>query len=300
MKEHNQDAFYAYHPIVNLAYFVAVIGFSMFLMHPMFLGISLFCGAFYALYVRGTKALRFGLLYMLPLVIITAGLNPLFNHQGATILGYLPNGNPVTLESMAFGIASAVMLVSVIIWFACFNLVMTSDKFIYLFGAVIPSLSLVLSMALGMVPRFRKQLHIIANAQKTSRPQAQAKSLVAKARLGVKIVSILVTWALENSIQTADSMKARGYGLKGRTAFSIFSFTHRDKVALFFIVFCTAFILVGFVTGHYHFRYFPTIRGLWYGSFTVAMFVAYFALALLPIIINVYEDISWRHLQSKI
>ena len=44
------------------------------------------------------------------------------------------------------------------------------------------------------------------------------------------MVSILVTWALENAIETADSMKSRGYGLKGRTAFSIYRFNRRDKI----------------------------------------------------------------------
>ena len=31
-------------------------------------------------------------------------------------------------------------------------------------------------------------------------------------------LSIVVTWSMENAIETADSMKARGYGTKKRTA----------------------------------------------------------------------------------
>ena len=293
------DSFYTYHPVVNLGYFVSVIGFSMFFMHPVFLGISLFCGAVYALYIRGRSALRVGLLYMLPLVLITAVLNPLFNHQGATILGYLRNGNPVTLESITFGIATAIMLVAVIIWFACFNMVMSGDKFVYLFGRVIPSLALVLSMAIAMVPKFRTQLGIIANAQKTTSPHNKNRlHITTKAKNGIKILSILITWALENSIQTADSMKARGYGLKGRTAFSIYRFTSRDIYALFFIAFCVVAILIGASLGIYQFRYFPTISGTWSG-WALAIFVTYFALCFFPITINIAEDIKWKHLQSK-
>lgn len=51
-----------------------------------------------------------------------------------------------------------------------------------------------------------------------------------KVRYALNMVSILVTWALENAIETADSMKSRGYGLKGRTAFSIYRFNRRDKI----------------------------------------------------------------------
>ena len=77
-----------------------------------------------------------------PLLLFSAVLNPLFNHEGATILTYLPDGNPLTLESMLYGVSAAAMMVTVILWFSCYNSVMTSDKFLYLFGRVIPALSL--------------------------------------------------------------------------------------------------------------------------------------------------------------
>ena len=66
--------------------------------------------------------------------------NLAFNHEGATILAYLPSGNPLTLESIVYGLSAAVMMASVILWFSCYNAVMTSDKFAYLFGRVIPAL----------------------------------------------------------------------------------------------------------------------------------------------------------------
>ena len=47
-------------------------------------------------------------------------------------------------------------------------------------------------------------------------------------KYGLQMVSILVTWALENAIETSDSMRSRGYGLHGRTAFSIYRLTRRD------------------------------------------------------------------------
>ncbi len=84
----------------------------------------------------------FSLYGLLPLLLFSAVLNPLFNHEGATILTYLPDGNPLTLESMLYGVSAAAMMVTVILWFSCYNSVMTSDKFLYLFGRVIPALSL--------------------------------------------------------------------------------------------------------------------------------------------------------------
>ena len=192
------------------------------------------------------------------------------------------------------------MLVTVITWFSCFNAVMTSDKFIYLFGRVIPALSLIFSMALRLVPRFAAQIKIISNAQKGIGRDVSSGNLLQRARHGIKILSILITWALENAIETADSMKARGYGLPGRTAFAIFRFSRRDAYALFFIFACVTAVIVGSWMDIYHFRFFPTIRGQWYGFWTVAVFVVYFALGIFPIILNLKEDFIWKHLESKI
>jgi len=236
---------------------------------------------------------------MLPILIITALLNPAFNHQGSTILAYLPNGNPLTLESILFGISAAVMLVTVIFWFTCFNEIMTSDKIVYLFGRVIPALSLLLAMALRFVPRFRAQVKAISNAQKCIGRDVSNGSLLRKAKHGIKILSILVTWALENSIESADSMKGRGYGLPGRTAFSIFRFDRRDALSLIYILICAAVIIAGSALGAYHFRYYPTLGGQWTGFWTIVVFAAYFALGAFPIMLNIKEDIVWKHLGSK-
>lgn len=105
----------------------------MFFMHPVFLGISLLCGIAYSIRLNGMKAVKFNILYMLPILLLFAVMNPVFNHAGATIIVYV-NDNPITVESIVYGFASATMFVSVIIWFSCYNAVMTSDKFIYLFG----------------------------------------------------------------------------------------------------------------------------------------------------------------------
>lgn len=282
-----------------MLYFTSVIGFAMFFMHPVSLGLSLLCAVTYMIYLKGKKALRFTLIFMLPVLLLTAALNPLFSHAGATILAYFPNGNPLTLESILFGIAAATMLVTVIAWFSCFNEIMTSDKFVYLFGRIIPALSMILSMALRFVPRFRSQIKVISNAQKCIGRDVSNGNILQKAKHGIKIISIMVTWALENAIETGDSMKSRGYGLPGRTAFSIFSFNRRDLFALIYILLCVFIVIAGYMLGFYDFRFFPTVRGQWIGFGTVTVFIAYFALGTLPLIVNIKEDLVWKKIRSS-
>ena len=74
---------------------------------------------------------------MLPLLIITALINPAFNHEGGTILTYLRDGN-FNVESITYGIAAAVMLITVISWFSCYNAVMTPIS-LCTFSTIIPA-----------------------------------------------------------------------------------------------------------------------------------------------------------------
>ena len=293
------NEFRTYHPIVNFAYFALVIGFSMFYMHPVCLAISFAGGFVYSVMLKGRKAIQTNLRYMLPMMLVTALINPAFNHEGVTILTYLPSGNPLTLESIWYGFAAALMIVGVMCHFSCYNAVMTSDKFIYLFGRVIPSLSLILSMTLRFVPKFTAQRKVVTNAQKCIGRDASGGSLVHRAKNGISILSVMVTWSLENAIETADSMKSRGYGMRGRTAFSVFTFDKRDATALLGILFFGLYVFVGGVTGGIDFRYFPSVRSSEPTIYTCSIFAAYFALCIVPIAIELWEVRKWKILRSK-
>ncbi|MBQ7974263.1 MAG: energy-coupling factor transporter transmembrane protein EcfT [Clostridia bacterium] len=294
------NEFKGYHPAVNFIYFVAVIGFSMVFMHPVCLGISLACGFTYSVMLKGAHTAKTSLLYMLPLMAATALLNPAFNHAGVTVLAYLPSGNPLTLESIIYGLCAAVMLVSVICWFSCYNHIMTSDKFIYLFGRIIPSLSLILSMTLRFVPRFAQQLKTVTMAQKCIGRDVSQGSFIRRGKNALSVLSVMTTWALESSIDTADSMKARGYGLPGRSAFSIFSFEKRDGILLSLICALCVYIIAGGITGRMYFACFPAIEYSKNSFYGLSVFGAYAILCILPVIIEIREVIKWNSLKQKL
>ena len=288
------NEFKTYHPIVNFVYFAFVIGFSCVFMHPICLVISLLSGFTYSVMLKGRKAIKTNLIYMLPTLTFAAFINPAFNHEGITIISYLPSGNPLTLESVVYGLAAAMMIVSVICWFSCYTEIMTSDKFIYLFGRIIPSLSLVLSMTLRFVPKFSAQLKVVTNAQRCMGRDVSNGSVIQRAKHGLLIISIMTTWALENAIETADSMKSRGFGHSGRTSFSIFTFDKRDKKTLLCIVILGAYTLIGKLYGGMYFRYFPSLQTGNFSMYGLSVFIAYFALCICPIIIEVYEVRKWN------
>ncbi|TBL77642.1 energy-coupling factor transporter transmembrane component T [Paenibacillus thalictri] len=294
-----KDSFSTYHPIVNFVYFVVVLVFGMVFMHPVFQTIALVSAVTYSIRLKGKRALTFSLLYMLPLLLLMAALNPLFNHAGATILYYPENGNPITLESVLYGVASALMFVTIIVWFSCYNAVMTSDKFIYLFGKMMPALSLIFSMVLRFVPRYAAQIKTISNAQKCVGMDVSQGSLAGRARNGIKILSVMTTWALENAIETADSMKSRGYGLPHRTSFSIFRFDRRDRLAVIAMAVLITVVLTGAALGENTIRFFPSIKLKGISLFGIVVDAAYFVLCMIPVICSIVEDVKWKYIASK-
>ena len=287
--------FITYHPIVNFVYFLFVIGFSVFFMHPVCLILSLICGLIYLYILNGIT--KQNLLLICFMLLAPAVINPLFNHEGATVISYLPSQNPLTLESVLYGLASSAMLTSVMIWFICFGRVMESDKLMYLFGKTAPSLALVFSMTLKFIPDFYDKLRKIAFARRAS-GEAHG-GIIQKAKNALCILSVMLTWSLESSIESSNSMKSRGYSLTGRSFYSIYTFKKRDGLALSAICLFGLYTLYAQSKGAVYFSYFPYIK-YEASAISISAFISYFALLAIPVAAELWEDIKWNNLKSKI
>ena len=294
------DAFSKLHPAVNFVFFAFVLLQSMFVMNPVCLALSLVCAFVNAVYLNGIKTVKLCLKFILPMVLLIILINPVFNHQGVTILTYFPWDNPLTLESIVYGIASAVLLSSVVLWFSVFNSVITSDKLVYLFGRIIPSLSLVLSMSLRFVPKFSAQFKNVRNAQRCIGRDISDGSAIKRIKNGIRIISIMLSWSMENAIETADSMKSRGFGLKGRTAYSIYKFDRRDLIVLIIVAVLGISVSVSAISGVIDFNYYPSIKGNLTDALSLATFFLYGILMLIPTFLNTGEEIKWKRLRSAI
>jgi energy-coupling factor transport system permease protein len=161
-------------------------------------------------------------------------------------------------------------------------------------------MSLIFSMVLRFVPKFANQFRLVSDAQRTLGRDVGESGIFPRLKQGIKETSIMVTWSLENSLDTADSMKARGYGLPGRTAFSIFRFDNRDKLLLIALGAILLILIIGVAFGQHRVQYFPIVLFPDLTLFSYILYGVYTLLCLLPIILNGMEDVKWKHLQSKI
>ncbi len=312
------SGFKGYHPLVNVLFFISIIAFGMLLRHPVYLVISFISSTAYYLKLSGKDGRKTVFRFLLPMLLFVVIINSFFNHYGVTTLFILSSGNNFTFEALVMGIVSGITVVSVIQWFFCCNEVVTEDKFMHIFGRILPKGALVVSMILRFVPLYRRRYKEISQARKCIGLNG-TDSFICKMKNTFKNIGILVSWSFENAIETADSMKARGYGLKGRTYYSRFQWHTGDTLALILLVLFDALIIFGLVSNSAYCIYNPYVIinqpseiGTTYiinelnltinpfGFLSIISLIAFTLLCFLPLTIDLKEDIKWHRLQSKI
>ena len=114
-------------------------------------------------------------------------------------------------------------------------------------------------MILRFIPRFQNHLKKIIDINKIGDNPYKSQSLLRRLKALFYTFSILVTWAFENSIETANTMKARGYGLKNRTTFHLYKFELRDTILLTTLIFLVILNIIFYFNLGLNFYYYPEI-----------------------------------------
>ena len=290
-----KDAFSKCHPAVNFLFFAGAIGTSVLIQHPMYLLVGILTGATYYLLLNGRKGwkmlLGMGILFLFLMVV-----NPLFNTFGETPLCYL-FGRPYTLEALRYGAVLGGVFVTMLLWFGCYNKVLTSDKFTSLFGNLIPAISLLLVMVFRMVPNLMRKAAQFSGARKCIGKGA-GENAATKEKLsdGMTVLGALTSWALEGSVVTGDSMRSRGYGTAKRSSFMIYRMSITDWTLLIVIPSLLALVIAAACLGQMAATYMPEF----YISPPSWGIVPYGIYLLIPIALHTKEAIQWHISRSKI
>lgn len=302
------------HPVALFTFYMAIIGFTMFTESPICRGISCIFSLVSLDVIKGTKGLLKNIKWSMPLAVLTMIINPLFNHRGRTILGHFPNGNALTLEAIIYGLAAGVLVITIMAWFGCFNESMDSDKILYLFGKLSPNLSLVLCMSLRFIPEFTQKASEISNTAvaleggRTGNFQKNRKvkecldteitnycqesgskkrvGILEKIKLGLYVLSALISWALEHSIKKAKSMKNREYGKAVRTNYSCYRWLISDALMLIATIICLGVCVVFSVGGYLKFWYYPVFYGELFTMQAIITYIFLIILGILPLIFD--------------
>ena len=299
MKKEENDAFSRCHPAVGFLFFVGAIGFGALILHPAYIFVSgLFAVSYYCL-LRGLKGIKM-VVISIPVFLFLTFANPLVNHDGQRVLT-LVFGKPYTLEALVYGMVIAGMLVAMLLWAGCYNAVMTSDKFMTLFGGTIPTISMLLLMVLRLVPNMIRKIAQLAGARKCiGRGAGENSTKREKTIDSLNIISALITWALEGGVITADSMKARGYGTEKRTAFQMHVLKKQDIILLTVMAVLAAAIIALIAGGGTAASYTPIMNITPVAGRRLWGFAAYCLFLSLPTVLYVKEAVQWHISRSRI
>ena len=280
---------------MNFLFFAGAIGASVMIQHPAYLMAGILTGAVYYLLLNGSKGwkLIFGLI---PLFLFVTAINPLFNTYGITPIFQL-FGRPYTLEALYYGAAVASVFAVMLLWFGCYNKVLTSDKFTSLFGNLIPAVSLLLVMVFRMVPNLMRKATQFAGARKSIGKGAGDNTTTReKLNDGMTVLSALTSWALEGSVITGDSMRSRGYGTAKRSSFMVYHMTSVDWLLSILIPVLLGSVILAACLGQMAATYTPelSVAPVSWGILPYTIYL------LLPTFLHTKEAIQWHISKSKI
>lgn len=275
MARPRSTAFDACHAAVPAMLFAGVAALSMLAVHPVLVTLSLSGALAFSLVARGAAATVRGLAWQLPLLVLVCLLNPFFSASGSTLL--LKVGpRSVYLESLAYGATMGALLVATVLWFEDAAAVLTQDRLLALAGRRARSVPLVASMAAQLVPQMlgrARAVRAAARACTAAGPRPPARDEL------LHTSTMLLSWSLEDSLERADAMRARGWESGSpRTRYRPERFRARDAVAAAGIAALLALGAAGAWAACSSWEFYPRMSGLapWWCYLPFAL------LALLP------------------
>jgi len=175
-------------------------------------------------------------------------LNSLLAHAGTHVYAQLPAaipllGGPLTLESAVYGLDIAAGLAAALLAVAPLSLAADPTDLVDALPAGLERTGAALAASLSLVPGVARTFVAVSEAQRMRGWRPGGPSSWAQV-----LVPVVLT-AIEDSIQLAEAMAARGYGAGGRSHYPRLAWGLRDSLVLLAAVIAAAGFAVARVTG---------------------------------------------------
>lgn len=282
------------HPFVMFFYYSCVGFFAMFFNHPIFL----LAGCLSLLAVNlahdSMRALKQWAPMMIIMALLISLINPFINSRGTHIFFYF-RGKQVTLEATLYGIVSSMSLIMILMLFISLNAVLNGNKLLYIFSRILPKTAFLVMLSIRFVPLLRRRLTEIQDVQRLKGMTVRQGTIRNRAKSGMSIMQILLAWSLEEAIETADSMKARGYGTGKRSPYIPYRITKMDRNWLVYLVLFFVISIVGGFLGYGKIIIYPQLGTLHLYSLDWVVLFSSLAVMLFPVFVEGREQLKWNY-----
>lgn len=284
----DRTLFYKLHTGTMLCLLLGVSVVTVTRVQPVIAVLCVLSGALSFLCYGQRRELRALLQFCLPVGAVLVLFNLLFNRNGMTVLFYIGDA-AVTLESVLYAVFSALHFTGAVLWFSFYCAFLDADRVYRLFAGASRGLAVIFSLSMALVPK---------TLQKYEQTRAALPVRGKNSKLTARLLrlSALFSWVLEDSFQTAVSMKARGAMLSARRTRQKFRFSFADAVAVLFAIgiVCAVFLVSPLKTEIYP-RFRPTayIETAW-------IYVPFAFFYFMPCIAKLWEVCKWKFSMQRI
>ena len=238
--------------------------------------------------------LRFSLYAAAVLIVI----NPLFSRGGLDVLWqlHLPLFDiTITVQGLLFGMASALRLCAVVGAFALYAVALDPDDQLAVMSSVSFRSGLIVSLATRLFPVLSRDAARTADAQRARGVELDRGGRRQRVAARLPLLGALLTQSLERAVDVAESMEARGYGLKSRRAWKRGRrWRPADGAAALVAVAAAAALAGGLFSGAFRYRFFPLLDDPWAGLTDPLWIGSYCMLALACLAIPALRRATWR------
>lgn len=189
------------------------------------------------------------------------GSNVLFDFNFIPVFGSLK----ITFEAVLFGISMCLRLITTISAFAILNFTLNPDDLLQsiLFLKIPYKTVLTVSITIRFIPCLMKDLDQMQESLKTRGYSFNNGGFLNKIKSRAILIPPLLSNSLERSIQSAESMESRGFGMKSKKTF--YKNIRTTKTDYFFIMLSlllASFFIVLFYYGYGYIDFYQDISNI--------------------------------------
>ncbi|MCM3726906.1 energy-coupling factor transporter transmembrane protein EcfT [Neobacillus cucumis] len=282
-----------FHPLVTFLFYAGAVSLLILMLHPLFLISSIAVVILINIRHDRLNGLRRWWFFIITTFLLMVILNPLFNERGRHLLVEI-NQHRVTLEAVVYGGMNALSIIGVIALFVSYNIIMTPNKLLFIFAKVLPQFAVLLMLTLRFIPLMRRRLEEISVVQKSKGLSVSHGSWRVRAKTGMLYVQTLLTFSLEEAIQTADSMKARGYGQGPRSSYEYFKINKADIIAILYLLSLFGFTIIERFSGFGVLTIYPIMESWHLSLIDRAVLMCYIMFLSFPLLVEAGGMFRWR------
>ena len=277
------------HPAIFIVYFLILIIFAFLFNNPYYVityGILILT----LIALQGSiSEIKSTTKVFLPVILFITLLNTIFTHVGDTHI-YIFGSYYVTFEALVYGVIMAVTFFLVTLTFIAYNTYVSYQDMLYVFSKKYPNLSMIIIMSLRFVPLIQKRSNELLELSKLKNRNEDLKFTEKL----IQNLGLVVSWSLEEAMQSASSMKSRGYNITKRTSYLRYDFNKIDVLLTVLILVTATISVYGLYNGVGSIMIYPKFTFTFSQTPFNIYYFAYVVLLLPFIIIEIWERILWH------